>query len=199
MEGSLITLQDAANIVTLVAPGYFAIRTYEAIRSGQEGAIAREKEFSRILVESVTFSLPIVALLHWLWSIALHKEPISTNTPYAVALLFLSIFLGTVTALVRNQTPVKEVVDKIGIGLHGGDFIRSQFIKLKRNASVTITLKNGEIFSGTPSGGRVYAKDEPREYFFNNIAWYDKQAGVWVNRPGGIIINLEEVEYIETP
>jgi len=192
MEG-FVTIQDAANIATLVAPGYFALRIYAIIYA------KGEKEFSRLLVESITASLPLVAFAHWVWQITFHVSPESTSASYAALLFLIAVASGYAAAFLRVRWPLHQLAQRVGMGLPDQDFIRSQFTQLEKNASVTITLKNGEVFSGTPSGGRIYANDEPREYFFNNIAWYDKQTGTWVNRSGGIIINLDEVEYIETP
>jgi len=190
---NVITLQDAANIVTFVAPGYFAIRIYAA------NYTKRDKEFSRLLVESVVLSFPIAAFTSWLWRLITGSVPLSTDALFALTLLLLASGLGFGFSWLRVQWPMRQIADMLGLGMPDEDFIRTKFALLKSNDSVTITLKNGEIFSGTPGGGSMYTKDGPREYYFTDIAWYDKSKGAWDNRPGGLILNLDQVEYIETP
>jgi hypothetical protein len=190
---SVITLQDAATIVTYVAPGYIAIQIYAAVYAKSD------KEFSKLLVESVVVSFVLVTIANWLWDIFTEKTPLITSVRYALVLLALAVLSGVLFAYLRVRWPLKNLATGAGFNQPSEDFIRSEFARLKGSDSVTVTLKNGEIFSGTPKRGSTHIKDIPREYYFNNIAWYDKHKHVWDTRPGGLIIALKDIAYIETP
>lgn len=190
---SVITLQDAANIVTYVAPGYVAVQIYAAVYAKSD------KDFSKLLIESVVVSFVLVTLANWLWSALGQKIPVVTNATYAFTLLLMAVLGGVFFAYLRVRWPLKNLADSAGFNPPSEDFIRSEFTQLKGSDSVTVTLKNGEIFSGTPKRGSTHIRDLPREYYFNNIAWYDKTKNVWDTRPGGLIIALKEIAYIETP
>lgn len=76
--------------------------------------------------------------------------------------------------------------------------MKVQFNKLDPIDPVMIKLKNGELLSGTPQGGSTYKRGGPRLYYFNNICWFDKEKEQWDERPGSVIIDLTEIDYIET-
>lgn len=190
---SAITLQDAANIATYVAPGYFAIRVYAAIFAKQA------RDFWHLFVESVVASFPIVAFTNWIWELLTHRLPTATSARYALVLLAVAVVSGLAFAQLRVRWPVSQLADWLGLAGPDEDFMRAQFARLSQTSWVTLTLKNGEIVSGKPRRGSLYVKDAPREYYFTDIAWYDKTKGAWDKRSGGLIINLDQVEYIETP
>jgi hypothetical protein len=190
---NVITLQDAANIVTYIAPGYLAVQIYAAIYA------KHEKDFSRLFIESVVVSFFIVAFVNWLWELFAYETPVTMSARYMSALLVVAALGGAAFAYLRVRWPLKYLADSAGFNEPSEDFIRSEFVRLKGSASVTVTLKNGEIFSGTPKRGSTHIKDTPREYYFNNIAWYDKTKRVWDKRSGGLIIALKDIAYIETP
>jgi hypothetical protein len=187
-----ITLEAVANIVTLVIPGYVASRTYAAVYA------KGDKDFSRVLIESVALSLPILGAFNLLWKLAPGDQRSPTSSAYVLLLLAFSIVLGLLGAWLRRQTRVKQVIRKLSLPAPDEDFIRNQFSKLTRNEAVTVTLQNGDIFSGTPQGGSILKDGASRQYYFNNIAWYDKETKAWDVRTGSIVIDLGHVEYIET-
>jgi len=189
-----ITFEDVANVATLVAPGYFLLVGYGLIYSRDE------KGFSRLLVESIAFSLPIVGLYNFVWRATASPTvgPV-TALRYFIPLILVSLLLGFVASHIRQSKTFEKLATKLKIPGPDNDFIKVQFRKLKSNTPVTVTLKSGEIFSGTPQGGSAYSKGEPREYAFNNLAWYrpNSKTKRWEERPGSIIVNLETVQYME--
>jgi hypothetical protein len=192
MAVEFITLQDAANIALFVAPGYVAIWTYSAIFA------KRDKNFSRLLIESVAISLPLVAIVNWLWWMFSNHVPASTDIIYVLSLFTFSFMVSAIFAKLRVLPPIRPVMNWIGFGMPDEDFIRSRFTELKKtNSSVTVTLKSGEVFSGTPSKGSIFSVGSPREYYFNNLAWFDNKEDTWQERDGGLIINLDAVNFIE--
>jgi hypothetical protein len=99
MEG-FISVQDVANIITLVAPGYFALKTYSIIYA------KAEKDFSQVLLLSAVFSLPIVAA----YSLLIGVHGISTDIRYALGLMGFSVLTGFVLARVRRMKPVRRLL-----------------------------------------------------------------------------------------
>ena len=153
-----VTLENVANIITFVAPGYFAAKAYGVLYA------KAEKDLSRVLVESVLFSLPIIGMYELLWS---GEPPNVTSAKYAVPLLIFSVVIGLAFAYLRKTPPVRKLA--LGMNLPGPheDFIQTQFRKLESNEPVTVTLRDGSVFSGTPQGGSIYRTNQPRHYFFN--------------------------------
>jgi hypothetical protein len=188
-----LTLQDVASLVSFVAPGYFAIRTYSLVYA------KGEKDLSRLLVESIVFSLPLVSIYNFFWR---HFSPSSNLTPtsvrYVLPLLFLSIMAGYLASYFRTRSPVKAGLKWAGLPGPDEDFIRTQFRKLRRSDTVTVTLRNNEVFSGVPQSGNVFRGGMPRQYYFNNIAWYNKKTDKWEERGGSLIIDLADIHYMET-
>jgi hypothetical protein len=185
---AVISVQDVANIITLVAPGYFALKTYAIIYAKPE------KDFSQTVLLSAIFSLPIVAA----YSLAFGLRDVSTDIRYALGLMMFSIALGFVCARVRRMTPVRRVLRALRFPAAEEDFLKLQFAKLPKMEGVTVKLKNGEMFFGTPQGASKYRTDVERRYFFNNVAWFVKKTKKWELRPGSVIIALDEIEYFET-
>jgi hypothetical protein len=192
-----LSAEDIYAIGILVAPGYLAIRAYAS-------AFAQaEKDFSRLLVESVAYSLIITSVYRIIWIHVFPKTPlVFTRFRCFVSLMVVSIVLGYVLSGLRRTRASKWLAKFLRITTNpDDDFIRVQFKKLQPNDIVTVTLKSGKIFSGTPQGGSGYRKNGPREYYFNNVAWFVPNvpaAQTWDVQPGSLIIDLADVELIQT-
>lgn len=193
--GVAISVEEVANVATLIAPGYFFILGYSLIYS------RNEKNFSKVLVESIAFSLPIVGIYNFIWKWIADDNTIkTTDLNYFMPLILGAVLLGFGISHLRKTKRVRKIATKLNIPGPDTDFIKVQFQKLKTNSTVTVTLKNGEVFSGTPKSLGTYVKGNPREYTFNNIAWYKPNARTnkWDYREGTLIININEIQYIET-
>lgn len=194
---AIISLQDVATLVLFVAPGYFAIQVYSLIYA------KRDRDFSRLVVESVVYSLPIVALTDILWS-TLGLPPVTMpRTSYVALLMGVAIAVGLGTAYLRMLGPVRRVLAKIGLHSADEDFVKTQLLRIDvsdpRHNLIIIKLKNGQIFSGTVDRLSRYSHDGPKYYYFTNIAWLNEASSRWQARPGGVIVERAEIEYIETP
>jgi hypothetical protein len=196
VDSLTIGLQDVANLVVFIAPGYFAGRTYSAVHSKSD------KDFSRILLESAVFSLPIVSVYDLIWQQLSDQTAVSTSVWYVLPLLLVSFAVGLGAAKVRGAKWSRPIARQLGFPGADEDFMRAQFHKLAGDEAVTVRLKSGSFFSGTPQGGNSYKSGTRRQYFFNNVAWYNNEAKnastQWEERPGSLIIDLDEVMYIET-
>lgn len=189
--------QNVATIVTFVAPGYFVIQIYSLMHA------KRDREFSRLLVESVVYSFPIVALSGIVWQTALGRTPESLEVGYVALLVVVAIVVGIVTGLLRMRWPIKQFARFLRIEEPNSDFLKSQLIRInvaKSNSNaLTVQLKSGAAFSGTVDRMTRYTHDGRPMYFsFTNIAWYDETSDKWSERPGNIIVSRDEIEYIET-
>lgn len=188
-----LTLQSVANLVVFVMPGYFAIRVYSSIFAKDD------KDFAKLLVESAAFSLIIVSLFNLAWRyIYQHPLPVVTQASYVLSLLVFSVLCGWFFAYLRKWEPVKRAGRLLGVPAPDEDFIRTQFKKLRDSGIVSVTLKSGSVFSGTPQGGSKVRSAHPRQYYFNDVAWYNKKTHKWEKRSGSIIVDLSEVDYLET-
>jgi hypothetical protein len=187
------------NIAIFVVPGYFALQAYSSVHS------KADKDFSKLLVESIAFSLPLVGIYNpifdWIykhWFGGMPQNITVTDVKYFLPLLLIAPLLGFVWARLRDEKWSKQLASKFGIRGPNNDFIETQFKKLKSDALTTITLKNGEIFAGVRAGISSYRKDERQKCYFNFVKWYNKDTGSWDTREGSLIFAIDDVEYIET-
>ena len=193
----VVSLQDVANIVTFFAPGYFALQIYALAYA------KRDRDFSRLAIESVVYSLPIVTLAYALWH-GLFRQPAVTslNVLYTCLVIATAIVAGTIVTILRTRWPLKHIAASFGYGSPDEDFVKSQLLRIDvknpHKSPVTVKLRSGPIFSGTADRMSRYAYDGPMYYYFTNLAWYDEKRQKWDEREGGIIIGRDEIEYIET-
>lgn len=188
-----LTLQNVASIVTFVAPGYFAIQAYSLQYA------KHDRDMSRLLIESVVFSLPLVAAVNILWQKGLHHTmAVAPDTGYSLLLLLVSVLAGLLFGFLRVHWPVEQIAAALGLGMPDEDFVRAQFARLPASGAVTVTLKSGRIFSGVLEQASVYSRDSVQKFYFKELAWADG-SGKWDSRPGGLIVDADEIEYMETP
>lgn len=189
---NFITLQDVANVVLFVIPGYFALKTYSVIYA------KRERDFSLTVLESIAYSLPIVSLYSLLWELFTNHAPVFVSARYVIPLLLISVMTGWVVALLRRTSLVKSLARRLRLPNADEDFLRAQFSKLGETEFLTVALRNGDVFSGTPQSGSIMRDGTPRQYSFNDVIWYNKDSGDWEQTEGSIIIDLDEVLYFQT-
>ncbi|MDB5185959.1 MAG: hypothetical protein JWL85_482 [Candidatus Saccharibacteria bacterium] len=197
---SPVSLQDVANIVTFIAPGYFAIQIYSLVYA------KKERDFSRLLIESVVYSLPIVTLANFLWQKVFRQAAVENlNVAYAFTLLLTAVAVGGAVTALRVRWPIKHIAARYGLGSPNEDFVKTQLLRIDlkdpHNNAITVTLKSGAVFSGTIDRFSLsrYAQDAPQHYYFTNLAWFNDETDMWEEREGGLIVERSEIEYIETP
>ena len=196
MMDSPITLQDVANIVSFIAPGYFAMQVYSVVYT------KRDRDFSRLFVESIIYSLPILTLANIIWQRVLGEpETTSINIRYALILFGIAVVAGFLVATLRTRWPFKQLAILCGFGLPDEDFVKTQLLRINvknsRLNAVTVKLKSGSVFSATVDRLSRYSQDGPKYYSFTNLAWLT-ESGKWDERDGNLIIARDEIEYIET-
>jgi hypothetical protein len=189
-----ISQDSLASIIALIAPGYFAIQIYSAIYAKQQ------KDFSRLLLESVVYGLLIASIYKVIWR-SFSSEPVNVlSFHFYFPLLIFAVILGALTSFVRQNKYVRRLTAKLDLPDADDDFIRTQFKKLPNDATVTVTLKNGKIFSATPATWSTNANQPSQKLTFTNLAWFDKRKRKthWDERPGSLIVAVEDILYIET-
>jgi hypothetical protein len=188
-----LTPEGLSSIIFFLMSGYFAIKTYSLIYSKPE------RDFSRVLVESAIFSALIVAFYDPAFRyLSSSSGVVRTGFTYIFGLFACAIILGFVTAKVRGSKIGRKIAAKLMLPEVDEDFLKYQFSSLRDNEPVTITLKNEKIFSGTPQSGSPFRNGGQRHYAFNDIAWYDEKSHQWDERPGSVLVDLCEVQFIET-
>lgn len=194
----IVSLQDVANIVTFIAPGYFAIQVYSLIYA------KKDRDFPRLLIESVVYSLPIITLVNVIWQNFLgHEIVTSLNIGYAILMLTTAFIVGLLATIFRTRWPIKHFTSKIGWPSPDEDFVKTQLLRVDvtnpKKSAVTVKLKSGAIFSGTVDRLSRYVHGGAMYYYFANLAWFNEVTEEWEEREGGIIVRRDEVEYIQTP
>lgn|GEM_PF-1377485 len=197
MEQQPLTLQDIANIISFLAPGYFAMQVYATVYT------KRDRVFSRLFVESIIYSLPIVAVANVLWQQVFHQPNVSSiNGWYALLLLGLAVVSGAAAAILRRVWPVKQLAMLFGFGSPFEDFVKTQLLRIDAKDphmnAVTVRLHSGAVFSGTIDRLSRYSQNGPMFYCFGNLAWLNEKTGTWDERDSNLIIARDEIEYIET-
>ena len=190
-----LTADSIANIVALIAPGYFAIQAYSLVYA------KAEKDFSRVLVESIAYGLLIVSIYNFFWHLIFGSGQINTlQVGYFVPLLILAWLLGAGFSFLRDTRPAHWIARQLHFPGPDDDFIRVQFKKLPPDSLVTVTLKSGEIFSGTPEGLSTMSNKYPQRLYFSNIAWFNKdnKSRKWELRSGSVIVATDDILFIET-
>jgi hypothetical protein len=192
---AIVTLQDVANIVSFVAPGYFAIQVYGIFYA------KKQRDFSQLLIESVIYSLPIVTFSNFIWQKVFSQPPVTAlHVTYAVFLIVSSLLIGGVVTFLRVKWPVKNLAKMLGFGSPNEDFVKVQFLRLKPEAAaVTVKLKSGATFSGTPDRTSRYSHGGLKYYYFTNMAWFSAKKDKWQEQAGGVLLESSEIEYIITP
>jgi hypothetical protein len=198
MDAAVVSLQDVANIVSFVAPGYFAIQVYSLVYA------KRDRDFPKLLIESVIFSLPIVTLSNVIWEKMFGQPAVtSLDINYAVLLLAIAVLSGVGVTLLRKRWPLRDLALLLGLGSPNGDFVKTQLERVDVSepdtSSVTVSLKNGSIFSGTADRISRYSHDGPLYYCFSNLAWFNSDTNAWEEQGGSIIVERNEIDYIVTP
>lgn len=191
-----LSRDSLAAIVALIAPGYLAIQVYSAVYS------KARKDFSQLLLESVVYGLLIASV----YNACLRLSGVDTfdvlSIRYYLPLLIIAPLAGLAASYIRRWRPIRSLATRLDLPGPDDDYLRDRFKQLPPDAIVTVTLKSGEIFSGTPeslSAGQDTNRPE-QKLTFGNLAWYTKRkrGSHWEVRPGNLIITAGDILFIET-
>jgi uncharacterized protein DUF6338 len=190
-----VTAVEVANILTFVAPGYFARVSYQN-RFPQRPATGDLAE----LVAAVALSLPLVAaadlFTRWLgWS----RDPLALR--YVVLLLGTAIVAGYLAAVIRDTAWFREVLGWFGLR-HAPESSVLELVmrSLKRaDAQLTITLRDGDVVAGTPRHWSGDPEVKLREIYLTNVRWYDGEKHEWdePQTSGGVLVNVGDIASIQ--
>lgn len=97
MDPNAITPENLVVVASFIVPGYFAIRSYGAVHTKVD------RDFSKLLIESIAFSLPIVGLYNaTLRHIFRVHIVYPTSVKYFLPLLLCSLLLGYLVGQFRK-------------------------------------------------------------------------------------------------
>jgi hypothetical protein len=181
-----LTANEVAQVVTYVAPGFFARLGYRARFP------STDRPAGEVLIISAVLSLPLVALASWLPGA---QKP--TQLGYVLVLLLGSAVLGYLAAWLRGSRLGKRLLAWLfDYRIQPEGSIYAQTLKkLPPTSPVTVELKDGRRVSGTPRLGPENKDDGINElYLTHPTALQD--GTTWVAVGAGIIVRLDEVANI---
>jgi hypothetical protein len=185
----IIQPDDVPNLLTLVAPGFFAYAGYAAVFP------QRSREELPVLVTSVALSLPLVALTR-----AFVSGFNATKLAHVTLLLGLSFLAGYLVALARGTGFVRRMLGFIGYRNEPESTVLGRILqRLPQRTLVTVSFKDGRKVSGNPKYGTAAPEAEVRELYLSYPAWWNPTTQAWEERraEGGVLVSLDEVQAID--
>jgi Family of unknown function (DUF6338) len=194
MTADAITAQDAARLLTLVAPGYFAYKGYTYVHP------QRERGELPTLVTSVALSLPLVAAAQALADLV-HLSTSPSTVQFAALLLVGSVATGYLAARLRTTGVVQTLFETLG---HHSDPAPTVLVRTvqrmgEKHAQITVTFKDGRVLAGTPRFATDDVDTFDRELYLDHTRWWRRMEGGWTDprTHGGVLVRLSEVQSIE--
>jgi hypothetical protein len=189
-----INAQEAAQLLTLVASGYFAYMGYSVVFPRSErGELAT-------LVASIAFSLSLVALARALADL-LDIAPNPTQLAYAGLLIGVSLLVGYLLARLRETGFARRALSRLRHRVEPEQAVLLRTVQRmsKRTAQATVTFKDGRVLAGTPRFVSGDADAEDRELYLDHTQWFSRDTNAWTERrnQGGVLVRLSEVQCIE--
>jgi hypothetical protein len=163
-----LTAEQVGQVLTYVAPGYFARSAYTARFP------CPDQPHFNVLVTSIATSLPLVAATHGLAGLlGLPTRP--THLGYVVLLLGLSMVVGYGIAWLREPQWMRRRLAAIGITSQPEALLTTQVLKALSDRFVTVNFKDGRKLSGVPKAGPVLPDDGINELYLTYPAWWDEE------------------------
>lgn len=188
MSDIALSATDVAEIVTYVAPGYLA---YTGFRMRYPRP---ERSSGHTLILSVVFSLPLVAVAHWVT----HGEHTPTQIGYVMALLGGAAVIGYLLALLRSTRFSGWLLRRIGYRmLPDGSIYAATLSQMSDAGMVQLELKDGRRILGYPRIGPQYREDGIDElYILRPEASDGNSEMAAMDNVEGVIVPLSEVSSI---
>lgn len=189
-----ISAQDAARLLTLVAPGYFAYTGYCYVLP------QRERHGLATVVGSLAISLPFVAAAQALSGpLGINANPV--KLPYAALLLGGSLAIGYLAGRLRTAKWVRGLLQRTGHRSDPEDTVLVRTVQQmgREEAQVTLKFKDGRVLAGTPRFATRERDALDRELYLDHTRWWRSEPGEWteVRTNGGVLVRLDEVQSIE--
>jgi hypothetical protein len=189
--GAALTIEQIAQLIAFVAPGFIARRVFAARYPHREPA-----QFTQV-VSAVVFSLPIVALTNVVarW---LGMDPGKvTRLPYVLLLIGLAAVTGYLIAGLWSSSRFRRLFGRLGLAYQPEDSIYAVLLRLPPEAVVTVQLTDGSKLSGTPAAGPGRS-DGGNELMITHPAWWNAATGGWTEdgAGGAVIVSLGQVRTI---
>ena len=196
IAGDVVTPQDVGNLLTLVAPGFFAYAAY-AYRYPR-----RALGDLPMLVTSVALSLPIVALAR---SLAPHLgigTASGTHLSYAALLVVLALAAGALAGWLRAWGVTQRFLEALGLFSDPAPDVASKVFSSFQGAGgiVAVTLKDGPKVAGAPLWFTTDPEADRREVFLVKPRVWDDTSESWgaPDADGGALVALDDVVLLQT-
>lgn len=187
-----LTAEQVGQVMTYVAPGYFARSAYTARFP------CPDQPHFNILITSVATSLPLVAAAHGIAELL--KVPTRpTEAGYVALLLALSMLVGYCFAAVREPQWVRKRLADIGITSQPEALLTTQVLKPLSDRFVTVNFKDGRKLSGVPKAGPVLPEDGINEFYLTYPAWWDEEQDDFVEtdeNEAAVLVWIENIHNI---
>lgn len=163
-----ITAEEVGQVLTYIAPGYFARSAYKARFP------TPDPPHFDVLLTSIATSLPLVASAHALAGL-LHVTGSPTHLKYIALLLGLSMLAGYCFAALREPQWARRWLATVGITSQPEALLTTQVLKPLSDRFVTVNFKDGRMLSGVPKAGPVLPDDGIKELYLTYPAWWDQE------------------------
>jgi hypothetical protein len=189
MSGVAVSAQDVGNVLTYVAPGFFAYAVY---RSRLEQA---RPEATQQLVVAIAASVPLVALANLLADGTNVKRSIA-DAGYVLCLLTTAVLVGYVLASLRSQDRTRRTFRWLGVMRAPESSVFTRTLGPLKGAAVTVQLKDKRKVSGSAMMWPSAGDDGVGELYLTHPAWWSSKTGEFVEAGAGLILRLDEVQSI---
>lgn len=196
-----LSATDVANIVTFVAPGVLASAVYRLVYPQPEASQLRTT------VTAVALSLPLVAVVQFLWTATGLHAPRPLQLGYLVVLLFASVLAGYAAAVVRGMPRIKAAIGRLShptvraprVAEPEATVLELVMGRLEPETWVTVTL--------LPDSRKLVGKarlwsgplDVRQQLYLTYYSWWkaDVQKFGPEHDCGGVVLDLDAVVAIE--
>jgi len=184
-----VSAEDVGNVLTYVAPGFFAYAVY---RSRLEQA---RPEATQQLVVAIAASVPLVALGN-LVADALNIGRSVADAGYVLCLLATGVVVGYLLASVRTRDRTRRAFRRLGLMRAPEASVFARTLGPLKGASVTVQLKDKRKVSGSALLWPSTAEDGVGELYLSGPAWWSPKTNDFIEAGQGLILRLDEVQSI---
>jgi hypothetical protein len=175
MAAPAVTAEEVGQILTYLAPGFFAQAAYR-----YRFPRRRRSDFDAIVL-SVVLSVPLVAVGNAAANgLAVDRDV--GDVVYVFLLLGISVVLGYLTAILRSTQAAR-----VGLG------------RLAEDALIYVNFNDGRAVAGNPSAWTFDPEASTRDLYVHFPQWWRGEDAGWSDPDddGGVLFDLSEVHSIQ--
>lgn len=180
-------------IVVFFVPGFISIKIYDLL------VPAERRDFSKSVLEVISYSCINFALLFWLLILINQEQFYLQHKVWYFILMFSVLFVFPIVwpVVLKNILSSKLLRGKI---IHPTPKAWDYFFNLGEPHWVLVHLKNGDLIGGL-YGRNSFASSFPSEQdLYLEEVWKVDQNGAFlekIEQTGGLLIRDQEIEFLE--